>query len=353
MRVDRATVDVYEHNARRWRRARQRPEPPGLRAFAARVPPGPRADLGCGPGWHCAGLGTPVVALDAAMAMLAQVPEFAPGALRVRADIEHLPFAPGSLAGAWAHKSLMHVPAARVPLALAEIHRALRPGAPLALRMTCDQLQAPWDDPFPGRHFTHYRTEELRDVVEGAGFEVTTATDDGAEWIDVEATRARMPPDTVGPGMRLLVVGLNPGLASADAGVGFAGPGNRFWPAALAAGLATRSHDPFHLLRADGVGMTNLVRRATARAAELTAPEYRAGFVRLERLVRRYPPRAVCFVGITGYRLARDRRAGHGWQPEPVAGVPAYVMPNTSGLNARARPEDFVTHLRAALDPPP
>ena len=88
----------------------------------------------------------------------------------------------------------------------------------------------------------------------------------GEEWIDVDATRARTLPDTVGPGMRLLLVGLNPSEYAADAGAGFARPGNRFWPAALAAGLVTRTHDPFHALRVDGVGMTDLVKRATPRA---------------------------------------------------------------------------------------
>lgn len=350
--VDRATVDVYERTAAQWRASRQRPRPPQLRSFVERVPAGPRADLGCGPGWHCAHLGRPVVALDAAMAMLAQVPEFAPHALRVQADLEHLPLRTGSLTGAWTHKSLMHVPRERIPMALAEIHRVLAPGAALHLRVTCDQLHDEWDDPFAGRHFTYYSTPEFRDVVESAGFEVIEASDDGSEWIDVEATRARMLPDTVAPGMRLLIVGLNPSVFSADAGVGFARPGNRFWPAAIAAGVATRSHDPYHLLHVDRVGMTNLVRRATARADELDAHEYRDGYARLERLVRRFPPRALCFVGVTGYRVAIDRRAGYGWQPARVAGVPAYVMPNTSGLNAHAKPADFAAHLRAALEPP-
>jgi TDG/mug DNA glycosylase family protein len=144
------------------------------------------------------------------------------------------------------------------------------------------------------------------------------------------------------------VVGLNPSVHTADAGYGYAGPGNRFWPAALASGLVTRARDPFHALRVDGVGMTNLVRRVTPRADELTRDEYRAGGERLARLAKWLAPAAICFVGITGYRAAVDRRAALGWQPGGFAGVPAYVMPNTSGLNAHAKPADFVAHLRAA-----
>jgi double-stranded uracil-DNA glycosylase len=237
-------------------------------------------------------------------------------------------------------------------MALAELHRAVTLGGRVHLRVSCDQLEPDDDDPFAGRLFSHFSTGHFAEIVEGAGFEVDACSDDGEEWIDVEATRARMLADTVGPDMRLLLVGLNPSVYTADAGVGFARPGNRFWPAALAAGLVTRSHDAFHALRIDGVGMTNLVRRATPRADALTAEEYHAGAARLQRLVSWLEPRAVCFVGITGYRTAVDRRASFGWQPAGIGETPVYVMPNTSGLNAHAKPADFVEHLRAAQDAP-
>jgi TDG/mug DNA glycosylase family protein len=158
-----------------------------------------------------------------------------------------------------------------------------------------------------------------------------------------------MLPDTVGPGMRLLLVGLNPSVYTADAGVGFARPGNRFWPAALAAGLVTRTHDPYDALRTHRVGMTNLVRRATPRADELANAEYVEGAARVERLVEWLRPAAVCFVGLTGYRIAVDKKAQLGWQDDGFAGTPTYVMPNTSGLNAHAKPADFADHLRAAM----
>jgi TDG/mug DNA glycosylase family protein len=129
--------------------------------------------------------------------------------------------------------------------------------------------------------------------------------------------------------------------------VGFARPGNRFWPAATAAGLVTRTHDPVHALRVDGVGMTDLVKRATPRADELTRDEFVHGAGRVERLVEWLRPRAVCFVGLSGYRAAVDRRAATGWQPEPFGGRPAYVMPNPSGVNAHATPAVLTEHLRA------
>ncbi|HEX5097408.1 MAG TPA: mismatch-specific DNA-glycosylase, partial [Acidimicrobiia bacterium] len=247
----------------------------------------------------------------------------------------------------------MHVPAGRVPMALAELHRSLVVGAAVHLQVTCDQLPPEWDDPFTGRHFSYFTTAQFVDVVEGAGFEVVSSGDDGEEWVDVEATRARMLPDTVGSEMRLLLVGLNPSLLSADTGVGFARPGNRFWPAALSSGLATRTHDPYHLLREHGVGMTNLVRRATVGAAELTNEEYREGAARVTRLVEWLRPRAICFVGLTGYRVAVDKKAKLGWQETPFASTPTYVMPNTSGLNAHAKPADFARHLAAAFQPAP
>jgi TDG/mug DNA glycosylase family protein len=352
--VDRETVDVYEQRADEWLEHRRRPIPASLAQFAARVPAGtPRLDLGCGPGWHTAGLGAPVVASDAARAMLDLVGEHAPGAARVLADLEALPFSPGALGGIWAHKCYMHVAAEALPLALADAHRTLQVGGALHVQVTSDRQHENADDRFPGRHFEWWPADRLHDVVVGAGFEVDAFLDDGEEWLDVEATRARTLADTVGPGMRLLVVGLNPSVYSADAGHGFARPGNRFWPAALQAGLVSRAHDPRHALLVDGMGMTDLVKRATPRADELTRDEFRAGTERVERLVRWLAPAAVCFVGLTGYRAALDRSAQTGWQPHHFGGRPAYVMPNTSGVNAHAQLPALAEHLGAAASGPP
>jgi TDG/mug DNA glycosylase family protein len=94
--------------------------------------------------------------------------------------------------------------------------------------------------------------------------------------------------------------------------------------------------------------MTDLVARATPRAAELTAAEYRAGLAVLEAKCERYRPGAVCFVGLAGWRAAVDRRAVAGPQERLLGGRPAYVMPSTSGLNAATPLAVLVDHLRAA-----
>jgi TDG/mug DNA glycosylase family protein len=148
--------------------------------------------------------------------------------------------------------------------------------------------------------------------------------------------------------MRLLMCGLNPSLYAADAGVGFARPGNRFWPATLAAGIVSTDRSPDRALADHGVGMTDLVKRATVAAAELTADEYRAGLERVRRLVAWLRPGAVCFIGLAGWRAAVDRRAVAGVQPADLGGVPVYVMPSTSGLNARVPAAELADHLRAA-----
>jgi TDG/mug DNA glycosylase family protein len=149
--------------------------------------------------------------------------------------------------------------------------------------------------------------------------------------------------------MRLLVCGLNPSLVSADAGYGYAGATNRFWGAALAAGVFSRARDPWRALAVDRVGMTDLVKRATTGAGQLGADEYRAGAARVAWLAGWLRPAAVCFVGLDGWRAAVDRRAVAGWQPASFGGVPAYVMPSSSGRNARTTPGQLADHLRAAL----
>ena len=149
--------------------------------------------------------------------------------------------------------------------------------------------------------------------------------------------------------MRMLVCGLNPSLNAADAGVGFARPGNRFWPAAIAAELVSVDRDPWHALRHHGVGFTDLVKRATVGAAELSTDEYRTGFARLERLAAWLEPRVVAFVGLAGWRAAVDRKAVAGPQARTVGGRPVYVMPSSSGLNARSTVDSLAEHLRAAL----
>lgn len=347
--MDRATVDLYEQRADAYAASKPPRFLDRAAAFATRCLPGrPVVDLGCGPGGYLPALPRPAIALDAAAAMLRLAGDAAPGAWRVRADLVHLPLRDRSLGGAWSRNSHLHLRKVDLPLALARLHWALEVGAPLEMSVaTGDREEVSDGGDIPGRLFAFWRRDHLVDVVAGAGFEdVSLDQPEDDTW--VLARRARSLPDTVGPGMRLLVCGLNPSLYAADRGVGFARPGNRFWPAALAAGVVTRARDPLHALVHDGVGMTDLVKRATGAATGLTAAEYRAGVARVQRLVEWLRPGAVVFVGLAGWRAAVDRRATAGPVADGFAGVPAYMMPSTSGLNASSQVPDLVRHLRAA-----
>jgi TDG/mug DNA glycosylase family protein len=351
--MDRETIATYERRGREWISKRSPRRLPEAQAFGAAIPgPGWRADLGCGPGWYTEALGAPAIAMDATRTMLDVARANAPSARLVQADLEALPFRRGALAGAWASASYVHVPAARVPFALADLHRAVVAGGLVHVTVIADRDTLATKDEFGGRLFSFWEPARLADVFEGAGFAIENMDDDGT-WLHVRAQRLRTLPDTVGPGMALLLVGLNPSEYSADRGVGFARPGNRFWPAALAAGIVTRDRDTRHALAHHGVGMTDLVKRATPSAAELTPDEYAHGVARVERLVSWLEPRAVCVLGLTGWRHVVDRRAVAGWQPQLLAGRPVYLMPNPSGLNARAPLAVLTEHLRSSSLPAP
>ena len=350
--MDQATVRIYEERGADWASRRRPVRRDDAVAFGRLVPAGTmRADLGCGAGRYTAELGRPVVALDAARSMLALLRGAAPHALAVLGDLEALPFRRGALCGAWANMSYLHVPSLRVPLALAQLHRALLPGAAVDIQMLAGDYEgsALTSDDIGGRFFSSWTPGGLADLLAGAGFLVGPPETE-RDVVRARGRRARSLPDTVGPGMSVLVCGLNPSEYAADLGVGYARPGNRFWPAALDAGLVTRDRDPLHALTAHGVGMTDLVKRATRAAAELTPAEFAAGAARVERLVRWLLPGSVCFVGLTGYRAAVDRKARPGPQPAPFGGRPAYLMPSTSGLNASTSRRDLAAHLAAAAE---
>lgn len=354
--MDRETVQIYEAQSDIYEAQRTPRFLPEASAFCTHRPAGPVADLGSGPGWYTAVLGTPVVALDAAVAMLRRTREVAPDALAVQGDLTALPFRRGSLAGGWARNTYVHLRATEVPMALNDLHHALAPGAPVELTFFGGEVEGrevfPTDD-LPGRWFSTWSAERLHDVVHGAGFALQELEQRGHAPGEVDftvrATRDRSLPDFVTAGMRLLVSGLNPSEHAADAGVGYVTAGNRFWPAALGAGLVSRDRDPRHALHAHGMGMTDLVKAATPRADALTRDEYRDGVARLDRLCDWLEPAAVCVVGLAGWRAAVDRRATPGWQDRPLGRSPVYVMPSTSGLNAAAPLTTLVEHLRVAL----
>ncbi len=174
---------------------------------------------------------------------------------------------------------------------------------------------------------------------------------------ELETFRDASVPDLIGPGLRLLFVGINPGLWTAAVQTHFARPGNRFYPALRRAGILTRDIDLARGMTVDdrrhlldrGIGITNLVNRATARADELTGVELREGGVRLAALVRDVSPLVVAVLGVTAYRTSFGRpKAQAGEQPERLEGARLWVVPNPSGLNAH----DTVASLATAYAAP-
>ncbi|HEV7770738.1 MAG TPA: mismatch-specific DNA-glycosylase [Solirubrobacterales bacterium] len=180
---------------------------------------------------------------------------------------------------------------------------------------------------------------------------------------ELEAFRGREVDDLLGPGLKLLFVGINPGLWTAAVKTHFAHPTNRFYPALAAAGIidyevdrvaGMTDADRAHLV-ARGVGITNLVRRATARASELSREELREGGERLLRFVADHRPTAVAIAGISAYRDAfGERGAALGRQPDTLdsairwSDAALWVVPNPSGLNAH----ETVATLAAAYAAP-
>jgi double-stranded uracil-DNA glycosylase len=170
---------------------------------------------------------------------------------------------------------------------------------------------------------------------------------------ELEAAAGRTVPDVGGPGLRVLFVGINPGLWSGAVGHHFAHPGNRFWKALHASGFTGSLLHPTEERRllAAGLGVTNLVPVATRSAAELSPEQLRAGAAALEAKVRDWSPRVVAFLGLGAYRSGFGRpAAGLGPQREPLGGRPLWLLPNPSGLQAHYPFERLVAELRALRD---
>lgn len=156
-------------------------------------------------------------------------------------------------------------------------------------------------------------------------------------------------PDVLAEGLTMLFVGINPSLYSAAVGHHFGRPGNRFWPALHQGGLTPRLYSPFEdaELTELGIGITNLVARATARADELSADELIAGKKALKRKVKKYQPMNVVFLGITAYRAAFEQpKALMGLQEEKLESSQVWILPNPSGLNAHYQLDDFARLFR-------
>jgi double-stranded uracil-DNA glycosylase len=176
---------------------------------------------------------------------------------------------------------------------------------------------------------------------------------------DLEAARGGHVPDLIGPGVRLLLSGINPSLYSVAVQHHFARPGNRFWQALHDSGITPR------LLRPDqerelldaGVGITNIALRGTARADELEPHELHDGARRLATAVDHFAIPWVAVLGVSAYRTAFSRpKAGMGFQPDHrIGGARVWVLPNPSGLNAHYQRADLATAFaelwRAVVDP--
>jgi len=154
---------------------------------------------------------------------------------------------------------------------------------------------------------------------------------------DLDAARDRAIPDVIAPGLRVLFAGINPGLYSAATGYHFARPGNRFWPALHRSGFTGRvlRPDEQEQLLGLGLGITNVVARATARAGELRPEEFVEGAHILNEKVVRLRPRWLAVLGVTAYRAAFGHRdAAVGPQDGAIGETRVWVLPNPSGLNA-------------------
>lgn len=165
--------------------------------------------------------------------------------------------------------------------------------------------------------------------------------------------------DLIGHDLRLLIVGINPGLWTAATNTHFCHPSNRFYPALREAAIIDWSFDTNTgmtdaeraRLGATGIGITNLVPRATARASQISATELRDGAVRLERLVREHLPKVVAVAGVTAFRTAFGQpKAVLGRQPDGIGRSEVWVVPNPSGLNAHETTASLAGWFRSVAD---
>ena len=175
----------------------------------------------------------------------------------------------------------------------------------------------------------------------------------------LDAFRGQEVDDLLGDQTALLFVGINPSLWTAAVNAHFARGGNRFWPALHRGGVVPREVDARggmsaadrSMVLSAGIGITNLVAAATARADELTRAQLTEGAARLRALVERVQPRVVAMLGVTAYRDAfAVPRAVAGRQPEPLMGAELWVLPNPSGLNAHESLDSLAAAYRTAAE---
>ena len=168
-------------------------------------------------------------------------------------------------------------------------------------------------------------------------------------WADLRLT------DCIQPGVRLLLIGINPGVMSATTGHHFAGPTNRFWRLLYESGIVPQpvTHEDDVRLPAWGIGMTNLVARPTPGIDTLRPAEYLEGWAVLEKKIEQYRPEIVAFVGVTMYRALWKVIGGSGSDIKPgfqratVHGARVFVLPNPSGRNAHFSYDDMLASFRS------
>jgi double-stranded uracil-DNA glycosylase len=164
------------------------------------------------------------------------------------------------------------------------------------------------------------------------------------------SSRPRSLPDRLAPGLDIVSIGINPSVYTAIHGFNFARPGNRFWPTFNAARIVPEPLEPgkaavMKLLRVYRIGFTDIVKRATDRADELTDADYRKGAVALKRKLERYRPKIAWFQGTSAYQKylefaeGRKRKVAPGLQPERIGETVVFVTPNPSGGNPAANPK--------------
>jgi TDG/mug DNA glycosylase family protein len=161
----------------------------------------------------------------------------------------------------------------------------------------------------------------------------------------LQAAYGRTVPDLIAPGLRVVLVGINPSLWSGAVGYHFASPSNRLWPTLHGAGFTPRRLHPSEtsLILSCGLGVTNLVDRATARADELSRAEIEAGAARVLAVAQQWSPAYMAFLGLTSFRVAFGRpKAVVGLQPELLGPSKVWLLPNPSGLNAHYQLPDLI-----------
>lgn len=173
---------------------------------------------------------------------------------------------------------------------------------------------------------------------------------------DLKNAENKTVPDLIKPNLKVLFVGINPGLYTAAIGHHFGRPGNRFWPALFASGFTPRLFPPSEsdkLLNL-GYGISNIVKRATVGSGELSKEELQNGTKELTAQILEYQPKFAAVLGIQSYRIGFDRpKAQMGLQDEMIGNTKIWVLPNPSGLNAHATPpvlKELFTELRLAVE---